>query len=529
MVAEAVNYGMNRWTQDSDFKTVLEDLAVDYQFAWCVALVSPTPRPESYEAEDPILWPQVTRISPWDFGFDHRAPTWRRARMLWHRYRIDKEELIERARLDRKLPKAQREGWNLDAIMSLSSAPPVDSRLKKLRGDHAYSEPDRDEVEILEVHLPGHQLPGAPGPEDGFNGTRLTLGSARNADDGVYLQDPKPAFGPRWGRYVVGGTYIVPDSPYPLSVLVATAGMIEQSTRIARAVDAQVEAYKRLMLVTAGAPDIARIIKDGKTDHVFSIAQVAELAKMVQSYEVGGTTNANLAAEARAINKRNRAMGFDEVQRGNVEGSGTATEVQLAVEASLGRQGYMKGRFQDAVRRIGKTVAWDLYHTDEIIFPLGEEAAQALGLAPDEEAWFRGGDYEDGSGTTFDDLGLEIEPYSMERPSEAFLRQRGELVANLIQLAPALPALQQVGGDVKGILDAYGDAYGMPNLSRLFPGIEDMDPSMIQPAAAQPQLGRDAGLQGLLKMFTPRATGAPQPGGMARGGQQSPQGLPVAG
>lgn len=517
MVAEAMGWGMNRWTVDSDFKTVLEDAAVDYSIAWGVLLVSPQPRPEAYEAEDPVLWPQVTRISPWDFGFDNRAPTWRRARMLWHRYRFDKEDLIKLARKDAKLPPEQRQGWILSAIEGLATAGHSNWGSKN-RGEHEEG-PDREEVELVEVYMPGRRLPKQPGPEQGFNGTILTLAMSRGGGAATYVKEPAPFFGPRWGPYTVLGNYIVPDSPYPLSLLLATAGHIEQSSRLAKAVDAQVEAYKRLILVGAQDQTLASTIKNGKSDHVYMARQIQNIDALVRAFEIGGTTPGNVAAEQRSINKRNRAMGMDEVQRGNVTGEGTATEVQLAVEASMGRQGFIKGRFQDGVRRVGKTVAWYLYHMDEIIFPLGEEALQALGLE-DQEAWFKGGSYEDGTGTTFDDLGLELEPYSMERPSEAFLRQRGEFFTNIIQMAPALAMLNQMGADVKGIIDGYGDAYGMPRASGLFPGIESVDPSMIQPAEAAPKLSKDVGIQGLFKSFKPLM--APQ-GGQAGGGQPAPQ------
>jgi hypothetical protein len=509
MVAEAMGFGMNRWTVDTDFKTVLEDLAVDFTFSWSVAHVSPQPRPEHYEAEDPMMWPQVSRISPWDFGFDHRAKTWRQARMLWHRYKLDRDDLQRRARLDRKKPIESREGWDVAAVDSLSTSGSWDESSKgKHWLSHANEGPDRREVELLDVFLPTHRIDGAPGPEDGFNGTILTLGIARNGTGAVHLKPPRPAFGPRWGPYTVFGSYIVPDCPFPLSLLMACAGHIEQSTRLAQAVDNQVESYKRMMLIAAGQPQLAQLIKDGKNDVVHSLPNVAKLDEFVKQYEIGGTVPGNVAAEQRTINKRNRAMGMDEVQRGNVTGEGTATEVQFAVEAAMGRQGYIKGRFQDGVRRVGKSVAWYLFHMDEVIFSLGPDATEQLGLGEDEEAWFMGGSYDEGSGTTFDDLGLEIEPYSMERPTEQFLKARGELLGNVIQMAPLIAQAAQLGGDAKGLLDAYGDAFGMPNLSRLFPGIDSADLSAIQPEQAEPRLARDVGIAGLFKSIRPQGQGA---------------------
>lgn len=519
MVAEAMGFGMNRWTVDDDLKTALEDLAVDYNFAWAVALVTARPRLDVAEFEDSALWPQVSRVSPWDFGYDHRAKSWRNARMLWHEYRLDKDDALASARADRKLPKEQREGWISAALEELSTTNDPPHRKMERAWIGKQDGPDREQIRVLEVFLPGMRLSGSPGPEDGFNGTVLTIGCNSTASSGVYLKPPKPFHGPRWGPYTVFGTYIVPDCPFPLSLLMAAAGHIAESSRISQAIDNQVKNYKRMLLIAAGAPELAKIIKSGVNDHVYSARQVAELDKFVREYEHGGTTPGNIAAEQRSVNRRNRILGLDEVQRGNVTGKGTATEVQLAVEAALGRQGYVQSRFQDGVRRVGKTVAWYLFHTDEIIFPLGADAAEALGIDPEEgDVLFKGGDYQDGSGASFDDLGLEIEPFSMERPTEAFLRQRGELIANALQLVPALAQAGQVGADVKGILDAYGDAYGMPQFSRLFPGIDSADLTGIQPMEAGPRLAKDLGSIGKLRALK----GGVNAGGQGGGRQLAP-------
>lgn len=523
MIAEAMHWGMNRWTQDSDLKTTLEDLFVDYCFSWGVAHVSAVPLPETYEAEDPQLWPQLSRISPWDFGMDRTAPSARRARLLHHRYRIDKSDLLERARADRERPRDQREGWNLGAIRELQETTVAESWLTRNRKGSrgapwaaGVDEPDREQVEVLEVYFPGHRLKGAPGPEDGFNGTLATYGLPGGGDTApIELRKPRPFFGPRWGPYTVIGCYIVPDSPWPLSLLAATAGQQEQASRIANAVDAQVAAYKRLGLTND--PILAQMVKDRPTDTIHVYRHLPNLDNAFRDFETGGTTAANVAAEQRVIARRDRVMGFSQNQRGVTTGD-TATDVTFANEAAMGRQGYVRNRYQDGIRRAGRTVAWYLYHTDEIVMPLGLEAIEAFGLEEGEEAWFvGGGTHEDGSGTTFDDLGLELEPYSMERPSEGLLQKHGELLANVMQMAPAFPVLAQTGADVKGLLDAYGDAYGFPRLSRYWPGIDSVDLAAMQPAEIEPRLGRDVGIHGLLKSFAPKggvsgsARGAPAP------------------
>jgi hypothetical protein len=517
MVAEAMQWFMNRWTADSDIKPTLEDFAVDYSFCWAVSHVSPQPLPETYESEDPILFPQLSRISPFDFGMDHRAPSPRQARMLWHRYRIDKDDALERARRDKDLRRDRREGWNAAAIRELQETSNAESWL---RTNHTLAhqamswrggvdEPDREQVEIVEVYFPGMRLPNKPGPDQGFNGVIATygVGSGGDPSGAKVIRPPRPFFGPRWGPYEVIGCYIVPDSPWPLSLLQAAAGPIEQSRRISAAVDAQVANYKRLGITND--PVLAKLVADKPNDSIHVYHGLNPDRGFVE-VESGGTTAPNVASEQRVLAKRDRVMGFSENQRGRTTGD-TATDVDYANMAAQARQGYRRGRFQDGIRRAGKTVAYYGYHTDEIVFPLGSEAVTALGLEPEEEAWFVGGRFEDGSGTTFDDLGLEIEPMSMERPTEQLLRGHGEFLANLMTLSQGFPMLAQMGADVKGIIDAYGEAYGMPKASRFFPGIESVDLASIQPAEAEPRLVRDVGIHGLLKSFGSKGgTGAPK-------------------
>ncbi len=500
MVAEAMGFWLNTWTKDSDLKTVLQDIAVDFAFAWGVAHVTAVPRPETYESEDPFLTPQVSRISPWDFGFDSRAPTWRRARMLWHKYRIDKEDLIEAAEKDRELPRDKRAGWKQQAIRELQETTPGEQAVKRLGGvERKHAQPDRKEVEVLEIYLPGYQLPGKPGPDDGFNGTVVTLGisgASRSESGGaVMLKDPRPFFGPRWGPYTVFGAYIVPDSPFPLSLLAATAGHIEAASQIAQAVDAQVASYKRVLLSPDG--QLATTIKGAKNEHVYTCNTSPDL---IVEKEFGGTTAQNVAAKMMKIQSRDRAMGFAENQRGTTSGD-TATDVTYANESAAGRQGYVKSRYADGTRRVGKTVAYYGFHMDEIVSPMGPDAIEAWGLDPEDEVFFVGGSFEDGSGATFDDLGLEIEIDSMSRPSEQKLALQGQVLAQVAQMAPAFPMMAQTGCDVKGWLDAYGTANGIENLSKLWPGIESVDLASIQPAEAQPRLLKDVGLAGLLKGF----------------------------
>jgi hypothetical protein len=496
-VAEAMQFGMNRWIQDSDFKTTLEDFVVDYLYGWSIALCTLVPRPEAYEAEDPPLWPQVTRISPERAGWDHLCATPRQARIFWHEWWADKDDMLDRAEKDKQLAPERREGWDSAAIEGMATSNVAVSVLGAMIKDRDETSVDRKQLRFISVYLPGHQLPGEPGPSEGFNGTTVVLGCTPSgngsASDGVIVCPPKPMYGPRWGRYVIGGTYPVPDCPHPLSPILANAGHIDLCTRTGKAISQAIEDYASFV-VTSDAT-LADLVEKGKHRGIYQASQVGDLAGKLVQMTKGGLTQQMLLAMQLVTGRRDRALGMDDVQRGVVTGEGTATEVERASQAASARVAQIKGRFQDFSRRILKTVAYDLYSTDEIVFPAGPEAAEALRsrmsaqgieIPMGREPMFEGGRFEVGSGATFDDLGLEIEPYSMERPSDATKIKRATFYTQVLPaLAQVLPPLVAQGWKPKPLLRAVGEAYEIPNLD------DQVDVAQLLEAAKSPFPGED--------------------------------------
>lgn len=528
-VAEAMHWGMNRWIVDGDLKTTLEDFVVDYLYGWCIAHVTLAPKAEMYEAEDPPLWPQVSRFSPDRFGWDHLCPTWRQARILWHEWWADQDDMIERAKRDGQRPESVREGWDRAAIEDLKTTPGNLSLLGAQMQDPQDYAVDRKQVRFVTVYLPGRQLDGEPGPREGFNGTQITLGCApggtRSPSDGVIVAPPRPCFAPRWGPYVIGGTYAVPDRPHPLSVILANAGHIERATRVGRAVDEGIKSYAK-MAVTSDTT-IAELMNDGQHTGIYTTASLGDLAGKLVSIEKGGVTQQMLEARQLVRADRDRALGMDDVQRGVVTGDATATEVAEASQAAGARVAQIKSRYQDFVRRILKTVGYYLFSTDEVTFTLGEEASEAMGAPPGHEALFEGGSFEAGSGVTYDDLGLEIEPFSMERPSDQTKVLRASFYTNVLPvLAPALPQLAAAGWKIEPLLRAVGDAYAIPNLEK------GVDMAKVMEASQNPNPDEDPLPRFLRDVGTVKAQagrlGASRPTGRTTSPGAGPRALPPA-
>ena len=473
-VATAIRHGLNRWARDSKLRELLSRVATDTLFSYGVVLTSQSNGEQLHSTKDVVgaskaVWPTCARIPQNRFFIDPGAGTPEEARFMGHKWVRDKDDLIELAKSETE------QGWNLSVIEELAATAAADE-LEDRYGDL----PNRNEIVAYELWVPEIELDDSPGATEGFHGTIYTLGVAENSDGqkADYIREPRPYYGPRWGPYTFFGIYTVPNKIFPLSPLAAVEGQIQDLNAQAIASTTAAGQYKKLVLVDSGDPTLAQRLRDAPDSYVLPVNGL-DRSKFVQA-EVGGTTNQQLQYLQVARDRLDRNSGVQEAQRGNVTGEGTATEVQVAAEASSLRVNYIKQQFQDGVTRMLRTVAWFMYYDDRVEFPLGEEAANELGMI---DPWLQGGDHDPNSGATFDDLELEIEAYSMERTNEGLFQKRAMEAFNLVtQTAELIPAAPWIKWPK--VFEMLGDALNFPKLSELI----DMS---VAAQAAQAQWGED--------------------------------------
>jgi len=509
-VATAIRHGLNRWTRDNRLRELLSRIATDTLFTFGVVMTAQTERDhvtstKNVEGSSKSVWPSCDRIPQNRFFIDPAASAVTEARFMGHKWVRDKEDLLEMAKDD---PDA---GWNAAVIEELAATAAHDDLM-----DRPDDVPDRAEIVAYEIWVPEIELDESPGAKEGFHGTIYTLGLAENSDGqkADYIREPRPYYGPRWGPYTFFGIYTVPNRVFPLSPLSAVEGQIQDLNAQALASTTAAGQYKKLVLVDSGDPTLAQRLRDSPDSYVLPVNGL-DRAKFVNA-EVGGTTNQQLEYLQIARDRLDRNSGVQDAQRGSVTGEGTATEVQVAAEASSLRVNYIKQQFQDGVLRMLKTVAWFLYHDDRVEFPLGEEAANELGMV---DPWLKGGDHDPESGATYDDLELEIEAYSMERTNEGLFQKRAmeafQLVTSTAQIIPQAPWIKW-----PKVFEMLGDALNFPRLA-------DMVDMRVAAQAAQATWGEDQGEEARMgkhvgqagnttaKRPTPGATPqarAPQPG-----------------
>lgn len=455
-VAKAMKFGLDRWVVDVGYRDHTVRMAYDAAFYMGASIVSQQSQPRYGEGKiDPSTptWPTVDRIPPHRLAIDPLAAHWSEARWMAHATIWDKGSLEAAA-------KEKGEDWNKEVVAQLTA----DAGLKGLgRPDDALNRvPRRNEVVLWEFWVPEYSEDGWPGPDEGYHGGILTVVPNQTAgkDGANWVRKPRPYYGPRWGPYTVYGAYMEPDSSTPLAPLMAVSSQIEDLNDHARSIGRSCTTYKRLVLVDSTNPKLVNALKSTPDTYVVPVQGLD--ANAVIPIEVGGVTDQQLQQYGIVKGRLDRILAMGDPQRGVVKGGSTATENTIADEATGKRLAYLKQQFADAVTHELRTVAWFMYHDDRVVFPLGQEAGIEMGMGENAEPWFHGGDTNRESGATFDDLELEIEPYSMEHTSESVLQTRILQGVQLVtQLAPMVPQMPWV--DWKTLLGQVGDALNNPS------------------------------------------------------------------
>lgn len=465
-IAMGIQAGMNRWIRDTRLRRTLVRIGLDNFMAWGIAVIHMEPDKDRL----PPPWsnialpyrPVVERISPKRVFWDPTALDFHECRFIGHIWARDKDDLLKMAK------EHPEDGWDRESIESCSE----DGGIDKLDRDTKYGTPTRKEIVCYEVYVPGYQLEGEPSQEEGFNGAIFTLAVAGSGMDkkGVSIRKPRMYYGPPEGPYTLFGTYPVPDTTVPLSPTVAIQAQVETLNTHAKAVMKAAAQRKRIAFVSRAEPDLQKKVKRAEDGDVVPI-NTEELNNNLKEVELGGVTNSAIQALQIERERRDRISGMSDAMRGNVAGSGTATENAIAAESATARMAFIKQQFTDSVSDVLRKVAWYMYHDDRIVFPIGDEIAAQLGVEPGTlymekgEPWYQGGVPEDMTGYSFKDLDLDIEPYSMERVSEqqqqARMMQLVQIVTQIIPQAISAPV------DLQALLNVIGNMTNTPDIAKV--------------------------------------------------------------
>lgn len=443
--AKALEYYLNRWIRDSHYIRTVERATTHMAFGHGVTMTV-LDEYTTGDYDDLVTRPRKIIIDPSQFGMDSLARSWDESRLFFHKCIEDKERLIERAE--------EEDGWDKDAIKKLTT----NSGVRNI--GRPETSLDRGEVCYWEVWIPDDS------PEDSKeNGTLLCIGAYDSSDGpkATFLREPRPYYGPRWGPYTIWDAYYVPRSPWPMGPFQAMDGLVRALNAQARVNLRRAKSRKDLLLFDESDSKDAEKILNAPDGSGVGISQF-EGAKF-EKVGIGGVNEDELTYEQWLDGLLKRGSGLSDAELGNSASGASATADAIAARGSAARLSFLEQKVYDAVQRDLKTVAYFAWRDESIVQPLGKEFQRELvnmGVPPDlayaVPLEWKGG--EDGS---FDDLEIEIEPYSMRRVDEsgeqAKTLQFFQLMTSIAQQIPTTPWM-----DWNKMLNMLGERFYMPEL-----------------------------------------------------------------
>lgn len=410
--ADALRFGLNAWINRVNLFNILDRVADDMLWDYGVLRVRLVPRKGSTLREYagigvqiPALIPDAQYIMPPQFGSDpDTSPDLAQFQFHW--------EIRNLSELAAETDPTGAPLWDLDALQKLSQEPkPDDLRKDTMHDDLSNEDLDRDEVVVFHVWC------------------RVTrkvycIGYTPHANekDGVFLRQPTDYFGHPAGPYVIFGVVWIRGQAYPVSLTALfERNVAEQDEHRKKARDDARAAKK--MLAVEGAK-LAKAIVNKENNGILAVDSLTKL----QELEFGGVQPATADYMAFLDNDWEMLTGLSQVRQGNVDADATATAVVEASSAADRRVKYIQSRFRACTRELLTRVAWLMWSSDMVEFPVPVDDPMT---GQTVQGFFRGG-VQEGDDASFEDLELDIEPFTLEHVDQNALRSRMTEVFNLV-------------------------------------------------------------------------------------------------
>jgi len=396
------------WTELTWAETSFRRIALDFCFTWGVAKLVPRAVPWHRDCAPDFL-PRLVRVDQGDFVMDHQAKHHTEALWMGDRWTVSKERLLEWAK---KRPKSEK--WDIASIEALAcGVGPVESPTNRSKR----GEPPDDLVEVFQIWR-----------ADDKAGT-IECVARHHQNERERKQGAKPerirerqAYkGPQFGPYLVAGAIDVPNSPFPMGPIAAIDQQIRDHNKDVRLARRAIDEYRRGFLIDESDRKFIENLKNTRE----LITAVKQLNKdKVVPYEIGGLTPQMVEHIAMSRERLDRVSGMDEVMRGSVSGKATATEVAIAEGSSSMRVAGVTQAFHTFARRCMWGIGHLLWHSKAVKLPLppGVKTGEINPI-------FEGGAKELGA---FEAMGITVDPYSMERTSDALQQQRAIVTLDLL-------------------------------------------------------------------------------------------------
>lgn len=475
--ADAVQNGLNGEIPQIGFSQTAREVAQDVLFDFGVILTTLERVPGFEQSPSPPLRPVPNRISPRMFFMDSRALSPNTARHKGHMFIRDRETM--KAEVDEDGAPLY-DGEVLDSI-GATSGEEIQKELLRPEQD-SMSATERDDVTCIEMWVPEmHAV--------------YTLACTSTKDvSGAKLIRKRPYFGPPAGPYRLMGIYSVPDQLYPLSPLAVSADKAAEFNAHAEKASRDSAAAKRLLMVDANNTSLSEkviISPDG------AVIRVPGFTNQFAQVDFGGAQPKTMEYLAYLREDLDRQSGLTDVQRGNISGDATATEVAEASAATSIRTRAAQTVFREGIAGALSDMGWYMWSSEHVqmVIPVEQDGQRLAKL-------FVGGQMP---GVPYESLHITIQPYSMEMVSQVEQQRNAtDLVTIMIGAVPVMAQFPTFPWDK--LFDDWGESRNRKGLG------ERYATPFMQQALMQQQIQTQMEAMALANGEEPGGQAKPQPG-----------------
>jgi hypothetical protein len=261
------------------------------------------------------------------------------------------------------------------------------------------------------------------------------------------------------------GVYIVPNQVYPLSPLAISEDQVREINEHARAMASAAKQQKSFVAYDPSNPQAGHAAKNARHGEVVPVPGLAGGA--IKEITIGGPSQNNYEYLNLLRARLDRSTGLDDAGRGMVSGSGTATEHAEAAQQRHARIQFIQRLFADDTSMVLWIAGWYHFHSEFVVSMVGpEQADEMLASDPEFDGWIYGGMRQRYPDASYDELQMDIEPYSMARADEAMIQRRlTEFLDILLRVGPVMTQMPWIRW--RELFSEFGQAMNRKNLTNM--------------------------------------------------------------
>lgn len=447
-IARFMEIGVGRWIEQYPLPDQLALIVRDALLGFGVAKIGIEPSSNPYilgPDGQTGLTPFVTHVPANDWCCDARCHHWKEARLQFHEYWKDLDEL-----------KSSR-GADLKVVERITSD--YDESPQKL-SDQALRPGEtgpRKQVCCIDVWFPE-------------TAQIATLVKSNDSADSQYLRPPTKWWGPATGPFRVLGFYSIPGDPYFMGPLQPVMEQIEELQAHITAAAQEAGTLRSFIGVDASNIEAQKAAKEAKNGEIVAIPGLAN--KDVQEFTIGGVPPQRLEHINILRERVDRMLAFSDAQRGVAAGK-TATESQIVQSNVDVRTEWMRSKCNRFVQGLLEDVGWYFFYDSNVVIrashldPMSGQQIEGTVYGGVSGGWYGGQFYPPQEDISWpDDFTITIEPNSMSRTDDQATQGRA---LQLIQTTGNLAMLRRQFPEVnwRWILDMLGQSFNQPDLDQV--------------------------------------------------------------